>query len=500
MFEGFSPSRSRSPSAPLLTLQGAFAGTRSPGTRKGKEKALNTDLVEGVEGEMVTTSDDARKGLRELVRRSTMGGQRPLLRGDESRAVSIEDRAYTPRRYYILTNAGKPVFSSHSDTEEDISNLMAVAQALISIFAEDDDRLRSIRRGDKRIVFLLKAPLYMVCVSDWGEPENVLRVQLDYIYLQVLSVATSTQLARAFQRRSNFDPTRLLEGTDQFLHNLIARSQHDFSYLTSTLQPLRMAPALREAAAAALMPPSRIQDLLYVLLVAGGRIVTLLRPRKHAVHPSDLHLLLNMLDTSKTLRSSEAWVPICLPKFNPAGFVHAYVDFPLPDVGLLFVSADREAFDVLRAWKKVVVEKLQMDDTLGKIRDSIPYHEYSISALGCPGLRHFIYKSRQLVQITMPEWEESYEPDGPDRKRIITTYQCLHDAVHARSGQSTPLKLVYTRSDQEACLAWFTKPFEMYLTVPPHLPKSVVVSVANAVFKWVQAEEGKLFLKDAPVF
>lgn len=28
------------------------------------------------------------------------------------------------------------------------------------------------------------------------------------------------------------------------------------------------------------------QDLLYVLLIAGGHIVTLLRPRKHAIHPS----------------------------------------------------------------------------------------------------------------------------------------------------------------------------------------------------------------------
>lgn len=52
---------------------------------------------------------------------------------------------------------------------------MGVAQALISIFAEDDDRLRSIIRGRHRIAFVLKAPLYLFCVSDWGEPEHVVR-------------------------------------------------------------------------------------------------------------------------------------------------------------------------------------------------------------------------------------------------------------------------------------------------------------------------------------
>jgi hypothetical protein len=66
------------------------------------------------------------------------------------------------------------VFSSQDDTPEDtITNLMGVAQALISIFAEDEDKLRSIVRGRHRIAFVLKAPLYLFCVSDWGEPEHV---------------------------------------------------------------------------------------------------------------------------------------------------------------------------------------------------------------------------------------------------------------------------------------------------------------------------------------
>jgi hypothetical protein len=102
-----------------------------------------------------------------------------------------------------------------------------------------------------------------------------IRNHLDYIHLHILSVVTSTQLSRAFQRRSNFDLTRLLEGevarhtvfwgaltpagTENFLHKLIDRCQDDFSYFTSTLQPLRMAPALRDTAAAALMPPSKFK-------------------------------------------------------------------------------------------------------------------------------------------------------------------------------------------------------------------------------------------------
>jgi hypothetical protein len=67
-------------------------------------------------------------------------------------------------------------------------------------------------------------------------------------------------------------------------------------------------------------------------------------------------LLLNTLDASPTLRSSESWLPMCFPKFNPAGFVHAYVSYVMEDVGLVFVSADREAFEDLQGWKNIVLE------------------------------------------------------------------------------------------------------------------------------------------------
>jgi hypothetical protein len=45
-----------------------------------------------------------------------------------------------------------------------------------------------------------------------------------------------------------------------------------------------------------------------------------------------------------------------------------------------------------------------------------------------------------------------------------------------------------------------TQPFELYVTVEPHLPKNAIVGAANAVARWVKTEESKLFLRDAPVF
>lgn len=52
---------------------------------------------------------------------------------------------------------------------------------------------------------------------------------------------------------------QLTSGSDPFLHKIVAQCQHDLSFFTTTLQPLRMAPALRDTAASALMPPAKFK-------------------------------------------------------------------------------------------------------------------------------------------------------------------------------------------------------------------------------------------------
>lgn len=111
---------------------------------------------------------------------------------------------------------------------------------------------------------------------------------------------------------------RALAGTESFFHGLIHHLQSDFAMLSSSLQPLRVDPSVRAAAAQAILPdvsslsavdkvskqvvPSfgcdsafaqlplfssfLAQDqLLYAIVIAGSKVVTLLRPRKHSIHP-----------------------------------------------------------------------------------------------------------------------------------------------------------------------------------------------------------------------
>ncbi|KAF8349271.1 trafficking protein Mon1-domain-containing protein [Amanita rubescens] len=454
---------------------------------------------------------------------------------------------YQPRSYFVLTDAGKPVFTrAVGQDSDDIASMIAVMQALISVFLDDHDKLRSINAGKTRITFLTRSPLYYVCVSSWGEPESVTRSHLEYLHLQILSVVTAGQLRRIFERRTNFDLRRLLNGAESFLSSLLDRAELDLAMSTSALHCLKLEPPLRKRVAEALVPHSKIKDMLYVMLIASGQVVALIRPRRHSIHPADVHIILNTVQSPSIFNSPApaSWIPICLPKYNPQCFVHAYISFlrrrevhgppdrpptPVPEcdvpeetVGpnfnannyavtcnedlqspslLLVCISTGLDMDVVRGWCDSATQKLEGDGLLAEIIDACRSRNtvYSVSDLCIPGLRHFVYKSRAHVQITMPIFEEPYD-DITARRRLITLYQMIHDSIHAKSGQEGTLKLQYLRTEKESLLGWITQPFEIYLSLSQWLPKTAAINAANAVARWIKKEEGRIFLYDAPVF
>ena len=96
------------------------------------------------------------------------------------------------RQFFVLTHAGKPVFTSAKEDDEldETSNMVGVMHALISVFADEQDKLRyeislhvvlfrisstysCINAPPRRITFVLRSPLYYVCVSSIVEPESV---------------------------------------------------------------------------------------------------------------------------------------------------------------------------------------------------------------------------------------------------------------------------------------------------------------------------------------
>jgi vacuolar fusion protein MON1 len=106
----------------------------------------------------------------------------------------------------------------------------------------------------------------------------------------------------------------------------------------------------------------------------------------------------------------------------------------LPGVALLCVSMGGD-FEAIRDWGDAVASvcikcflfhSWISSGPIQKLSDGIVegvtralaggVAEYSVATLGVPGLRHFVYKSRAHVQVTLPRYEEPYH-DSASRRR-----------------------------------------------------------------------------------
>lgn len=367
----------------------------------------------------------------------------------------------------MLTDAGKPVFTHRKqslgedpsvETEDDTVTVTGLIQAIISVFADDGDKLKFINSGEKRIVFLQRPPLNFVCVSSVHEPVAITRQHLEYLYLQIISICTSFQIRKMFERRANTDLQRLLQGSDSLIRSLLKKMPRDLGIALSSLISLRLDASLRSQASEAIVPSSKLKDVLYAILLAGDRVITLVRPKKHSIHPIDLHILLNTLASPSLASASESasasWVPICLPKYNPDGFTHTYVSYLRPQARLSFICVCGVSdFEAIRLWGESITEKLESSGAADALINASRQATYSITELAIPGVRHFVYKSKLHIQLTMPSFEEPYGTEG-EQERLVSLYQLVYDAMHAKSGQSAPLKLQFIRTDYESIIGW----------------------------------------------
>ncbi|KAJ2887184.1 Vacuolar fusion protein mon1 [Coemansia aciculifera] len=398
------------------------------------------------------------------------------------------------RHFLVLSSAGKPIYSRFGN-EAQLSTLMSAVQAIISTFADMSDPVKSMTMGMHTIVFYTNGPLYLLAVSDRGDPAELLRNELQLLHGQIVSILTLAQLTKIFEQRSNFDLRQLLGGTEGLIDHMVDKLDTDLSFALGSLDTLWIRYKLRERIGKVLLAARPPKGLLYAMVVADMKLVTLLRPRKHSLHPSDLHLLFNMV-TSRTFLTGEHWMPMCFPRFNDQGFLHVYLSYVSPHVALILVSADRDGFPALAECRQRIFDELSADDALQRLDDAAAQRALHPTELGVSGLLQLYYRSKTLVQHFGTRFDDSV--DESQKRRIINTYKRLR--LYMTGGGSNPLRIIYYKCESDTVLAWQSSSFELYATVAPAMEVKGMIRLVNTVLEWIKNEEDHLFVVNAPSY
>ena len=68
------------------------------------------------------------------------------------------------RHVFILSAAGKPIFSLHGD-EQKLSSFIGLVQAIVSFCEDAGDQVRTVKAGPYSFVFLLRNNIYLLSAS-----------------------------------------------------------------------------------------------------------------------------------------------------------------------------------------------------------------------------------------------------------------------------------------------------------------------------------------------
>ena len=436
------------------------------------------------------------------------------------------------KQFFIFSSSGKPIWSRHGD-DQLISGYIGVVQTIVSFYQGANDQLRTFSAGDCRFVIVSKGHLHLVAISKLGESDAQLQNQLESLYMQILSTLTLPSMERMFLNRPSTDLRRPLEGTEVLLNALAdGFTRGSPSTLLSSLECLKLRKAHRQIINSSLLQ-TRTPSLLYGLVVADARLVSVVRPKKHSLHPGDLHLIFNMLFEAGSVKAGggENWIPLCLPGFNNTGYLYMYVSFistnPQPaaneragapnpairpptapgdrktEIAVILISANKEAFFELRGMRDALISQLDTNGSLSMIRLSMHQGRPSIASIvpnGATGnasvLRHFLYKSRGNVQFVMPSYEPHFQT-LVSRRRLLNLYGDLSKSVHQRTGRC---KVVHWVGKEASALAWETPLFELFVVAKAGTTKDVLAKGANRIVNWIRREEERVFIIGGAVF
>lgn len=419
------------------------------------------------------------------------------------------------KHYMILSSAGKPIYSRHGDLGL-INSSMGVIQTLISFYEGAKDPLTGFTAGDTRFVVATQGPLYFVAISRLGESDSQLRAQLEALYMQILSTLTLPTLKNIFVHRPSSDLRKPLEGTEPLISSLADNfTKGSPSALLGALECLKLRKSQRNAINNAFLK-QRTDKLLYGLIVAGGKLVSVIRPRRHSLHPSDLQLIFNMLFESSGIKAGggENWVPLCLPAFNNRGYLYMYVSFfdgvdgeqamvqdsstnKDEELAIILISPDKESFFELKQMRDNVAASLAQSGHLALIQAAARAGRPKTADVAPGGqISHFLYKSRANVQFSMSALDPVFS-SLIARRRLMTLYHQLHAAAHAKHSH---MRVLHSVSKDATSLAWITPIFEFYCVAGPNVSRAVVTQGANKIIQWARREEERIFIIGGGVF
>src|SRR5690606_16157538 len=115
------------------------------------------------------------------------------------------------------------------------------------------------------------------------------------------------------------------------------------------------------------------------LLISGNQLVHMARNKNYTMRTEGMLLLMNFVNSSLSMRTSETWTPVCLPGLSSSSYLYAYIDFLSTDLCMVMICASQEQFFECSSAKKNILHQLLNGKLLNPILASMKAPGYSVA-------------------------------------------------------------------------------------------------------------------------
>lgn len=355
-----------------------------------------------------------------------------------------EDWELHRKHIFVLSSSGKPIYSRYGD-EQELVTTFGLLQAVISMVQDSGDELVCIKAGNRKFVYFIKESLYFICISSTDEPESILKLQLEFMYKQVLLILTS-KVHDVLKNNSSKDLRDLLGLDTTRLMN--AACHADLTPISISFEAAKgfiMDKDLRDEVSFHLKNCVINSGAAWGVLMYEDSLVAYCTNQSINIylHVSDILLLTHFVGNSNSLKSHDQnWVPLCLPSFNEKAFLQAYIcNIRVIDLSLVLISTSSDP----TVFKELHDRRVELENQLLKpgVKERILFakeSQYNISSkfMSEFGCLHFLFKAH--VDGICSQWVSAPFEFPSDtqvsRDRVLTQYQRL--ALCLRLGTSSP--------------------------------------------------------------
>lgn len=115
-----------------------------------------------------------------------------------------------------------------------------------------------------------------------------------------------------YEKRNNYDLRKLLAGSERLVDFLLKNETHKkisnnpFVPLTHSVRILPMEASVRDTITSTIQSNcSKIKNLVFAVLLANNKLVTLVRMKSYCMHTDDLRLLFNLVECTESFKTAE---------------------------------------------------------------------------------------------------------------------------------------------------------------------------------------------------